>query len=341
MPEKQKISVISFDHWNYDKEIVRALNQKNVVATHINFGKYRYANIFERIGNAFYKVFLNKNPKHFKRQDQIIEKLKNLGKQDQILVLNPDLIDLEYHFEIKKYTNRYIAYLYDSVTRSKMPIEHLLNGIFDEIYSFDTKDVQKYHFIKTNNYIYSEKQEIKINQDIKNQVFNISSFDKRFGTINDIAKKLNEINVSFKFILVNKTIFFKIMNYKIRSFINSKNYPKINSNIQFLSKKISLKALNKEYLTTNIILDLVQGNQTGLSFRVFEALALQKKMITDNSSIKKYSFYNPNNILVIDTNNLNLDISFFNVPYEPIPNEIYHEFTIGSWVDKVFKLSKS
>jgi hypothetical protein len=341
MSEIQKISVISFDHWHYDKEIVRALNQKNVIATHINFGKYRYANIFERIGNTFSKVFLNKNPKHFKRQDQIIEKLENIGKQDQVLVLNPDLIDLEYHFEIKKHTKKYIAYLYDSISRSKMPIEHLLNGIFDEIYSFDSFDVEKYNFIKTNNYIYTEKQEIIPKIEIKMHVVNISSFDKRFENMNNIANKLDDLGIDFKFVFVGRNIHFKVLKYNIKGYLSKFKITSINPKIQFRTKKISLENLNREYLKTNIILDLIQGNQTGLSFRVFESLALQKKMITDNSSIKKYSFYNPNNILVIDTNNLNFDISFFNLPYEPIPNEIYNEFTIGSWVDKVFKLSKS
>ena len=340
MSEKQKISVISFDHWNYDKEIVRALNNKNIIATHINFGKYRYKNLWERIRNTLSKVFLNKNPKHFKRQDQIIEKLKILGKQDQILVLNPDLIDLKYHFEIKKHTNRYIAYLYDSVSRSKMPIEHLLNEIFNEIYSFDSFDVEKYNFIKTNNYIYSKKQEIIPKNEIKMQVLNISSFDKRFEKMNNLAYKLNDLGINFKFVFVGKNINFKVLKYKIKGFLKKFRFSKINSKIQFSSKKLSLENLNREYLATNIILDLVQENQTGLSFRVFEALALQKKMITDNSTIKNYSFYNPNNILVIDKNNLDFDISFFNVPYEPIPEEIYNDYTIESWVDKVFKLTK-
>lgn len=338
MSEKQKICIISFDHWSYDKEIVKALNHKNVIVTHINFGKYKYRNIFERLGNTLCKVFLNKNPKHFKRQNLIIEKLKNLGKQNQILVLNPDLIDLDYHFEIKKYTNRYIAYLYDSITRSKMPIEHLLEGIFDEIYSFDSSDVEKYRFIKTNNYIYTEKQKIKQNHILKTQVLNISSFDKRFETINKIANKLSELNISFKFVLINKTIFFKILNYKFNRIFNSKKYPKINSKIIFQPKRISLENLKKEYLGANIILDLVQENQSGLSFRVFEAMALEKKLITNNQSIKDYDFYNSNNILVVDDKLTNIEKDFFETEYLSLNDKIFDNYTVEKWVERVFEI---
>jgi len=57
-------------------------------------------------------------------------------------------------------------------------------------------------------------------------------------------------------------------------------------------------------------LDLVQGNQTGLSFRVFEAMALQKKLITDNKAIRNYPFYNPNNILILDSKEIILNSDF-------------------------------
>jgi hypothetical protein len=128
----QKIAVISFDHWNYDAHIVTALQKKGIESFHIKIGNFKYKNTWERIQNTFSKVFLGKNPKLKKRQDYILEQLKENGFQNQILVINPELIDLEYHLAIKKYTDKYIAYLYDSVSRC--PVKHLLEGVFDEIF---------------------------------------------------------------------------------------------------------------------------------------------------------------------------------------------------------------
>ncbi len=323
---KKKITLISFDHWNYDNHIIQVLKDKGFEANHINIGKYKHVNLVEKIKNTFSKIFLNKNPKIKKRQDYIIETLNILGIQDQILVINPELIDLNYHLEIKKHTTKYIAYLYDSVARC--PIEHLLTGIFDEIYSFDKEDVKKFNFKKITNYIYLDKKEIPKFKP-KYDVFYLASFDNRLKIINKIEKELNKINVSYLFIIVGK----KTWKKKILSIINFKN-----KTIKFRRKRIKQNEIGKFYEQTAVIFDIVRDNQTGLSFRIFEAMAYQKKIITNNQSIVEYDFYKSNNIFVIDKNITNFEAIFFKTPYEPIPNEIYNKYTIDNWVDTVFEL---
>jgi hypothetical protein len=65
---------------------------------------------------------------------------------------------------------------------------------------------------------------------------------------------------------------------------------------------------------------------------------MNKKLITTNPDIINYDFYNPNNIQVIDGENIRFDAKFFNVPYEPIPEMIYNKYTLSDWVDVVFEL---
>lgn len=326
---QQKISIISFDNWNYDRFLVLALQKKGIEATHIKIGGFKHKNLIVRIQNSLSKFFLNKNPKIKKRQEYILETLEKIGFQDQILVINPELIEVEYHKKIKNFTNKYIAYLYDSMSRC--PAEHLLDGYFDKIFSFDREDSEKYKLDKINNYIYLEKSE-KIVFDTKFKVATVSSFDKRFYLFNKIADKLTEMNQRFDFVFVSRNIWFKILKY------NNKHKEKINKNIKFQSKKVLLNDVNALYNNSLIILDLVQGFQSGLSFRVFESLALQKKIITDNKNIMNYDFYNPNNILVIDKENLQLEQDFFAKPYHPIPNEIYDKYTVNTWIETVFNL---
>ena len=334
MSKQLKISLISFDNWNYDREIVVALKKKNIIATHINIGCYKYKNNFERLKNVFSKIFLKKNLKFKNRQNYILETLTKLGKQDQILVLNPDLIDVECHIEIKKHTDKYIAYLYDSVARSMYPIEHLLDGVFDSIFSFDKEDVEKYNFKKINNYIYFEKQTLLSENKPKYNVVTITSFDKRFPLLNKIANHLSSYNYTFQFITISKNIKFKLLKFRWNNF----NSEKLNPNIIFQSKKIPLAELKKLYDQTNVILDLVQGKQSGLSFRVFEAMGLQKKLITDNKTVMNYDFYNPNNIMIIENENLNFNADFFTAPYQKLSDDIYNQYTIESWIKVVFEL---
>lgn len=329
MSEKLKICIISFDNWHYDNQIIKALERKKIITHHINLGKYKHKNILQRSKNAFYKLFFNKNLKFQKRQEFIIESLTKFGFQDHILVLNPDLIELNFHYKIKQHTKNYMVYLYDSIARSKYPIEHLLEGIFDVIYSFDNDDVLKYNFKKIDNYIYLDKK--KNEQKSTFKVMTVSSFDKRFPLFNKIANQLSEFKFSFEFIFVSKNILYKVLKYKLIT------NDKINGKIKFQSKKVSLEEVKSLYNKSDIILDLVQGYQTGLSFRVFESMALQKKLITNNSNIINFDFYNPNNILVIDSD-INFDSSFFITPYEPIPDAIYKKYTLENWVDTIFEL---
>lgn len=322
----KKIAVISFDHWDYDKHIVSTLQKKGIDAAHIKIGGFRHQNLFQRLTNTFSKVFLNKNPKLKKRQDFILESLSKIGFQDQILVINPELIDLEYHLEIKKSTNKYIAYLYDSVDRC--PVEHLLNGIFDAIFSFDDNDISKYNFKKTNNYIYFDKKPLNLKKP-EYDVFYLASYDKRLDLLNQISKKLNEINKTYLFIVVGKKTWKKSVT---NLFKNS------NKSIIYRRNRIKQEDIGFYYSKTNVILDLVRDNQIGLSFRVFEAMAFQKKLITSNKSIKNYDFYNPNNILIVDKSNLIFESPFFESNYEPLSDDIYRKYTLNSWVENVFDL---
>jgi hypothetical protein len=324
---KQKICLISFDNWNYDKHIVDVLNKKSIEAFHIKIGGFKHKNIWSRISNTFSKVFLGKNPKIQKRQEFILKSLEEKGIQDQILVINPELIDLDCHLKIKSYTKKYITYLYDSVDRC--PVEHLLDGIFDDIYSFDKDDITKYNFKETTNYNYIEKPNLS-SKNIKNQVLYIASFDNRLEIVYKLRELFKKNMISFRFIVVGKkTSLFKLKNMFFKDKIDG---------LELRRKRVEQEDLKKLYTETFAILDIVREKQSGLSFRIFEAMAFQKKVITNNQNVKNYNFYNSNNIWVIENENYKIDNSFFQTEYYPIPDDIYYIYTLDNWVNTVFNL---
>jgi len=323
----QKICIISFDHWDYDQHIVTALQKKGIDSFHIKIGQFKHKNIWARIYNSLSKIFLNKNPKLIKRQDYIIDTLKKLGKQDQILVINPELIDLSYHKQIKEFTKKYKAYLYDSMARCS--ILHLLDGIFDEIYSFDKEDIQNYGFKPTTNYNYIEKIHKSAPSDIKNEVLYVASFDKRISKIIELQAYFERLNKSYQFIIIGK----KTTLYKWKHIFSTQL-----KKIDLRRNRINQNQLHTYYKHTQVVIDLVRINQTGLSFRIFEAMAFEKKVLTNNKTIVEYDFYNPSNILVIDENNLEIPPSFFETSYQSLPDEIYSYYTLSAWVDRIFNL---
>jgi glycosyltransferase involved in cell wall biosynthesis len=324
-----KICVISFDFWGYDQYIVENLRSKNIDAHHIKIGDITHSNFSERATNAVSKIFLNKNLKTEKRQRFVTDSLAQLGHQDQILVMNPDTFDLSTLQEIRKYTDRLITYLYDSLDR--VPVDKEKINLFDKIFSFDIADIQKYGFEKLTNYIYMHNCRSE-NTTPEMDLFYITSYDnKRVEFIKLLTKRLLELQLKFQIIVIGK----KGWKHQLRNaFIKIPE----NLHIIFSIKKIDHKKLPEYYKNSRALLDLTRENQHGLSFRVFEAMALKKKIITDNKSIKIYDFYNPQNILVLNETCSNLDKSFFETPYEKIPEEIYYRYTLNYWVEKVFKL---
>lgn len=316
-----KICVISFDYWNYDQHIVKALQKKGVTASHIDISKfkYEYKSVFEKLKNFLFKVFLNKNIKKIKRQEFIIETLQRLGKQDQILVIRPDLIERKTHQTIKGYTDNYMAYIYDSCKR--FPIDHLLEGVFDRIYSFDREDVKAYNFEHITNYIYLDKQ--PISDQFEFDVFIVMSPDERIHELNVIAKQLDQIGASYKFIVVSR-----------------KRPSHLYEGIEHTSKEIGTNELKTYIQRSRIILDLLRENHNGMSFRIFEALAYQKKIITTNSSVKHYDFYDENNILILEKGKLEINEDFFKTQYEPLDDDIYDKYTVSGFVERVFKLQE-
>jgi hypothetical protein len=316
-----KICLISFDYWNYDHHIVTALEKKGIEAHSIDISKYayKYKNIFQKIENFFNKLFFKKNIKKIKRQQFIIEELSKLGQQDSILVIRPDLIDLDTHNVIKENTKSYIAYIYDSCKR--FPVDHLLDGVFDRIFSFDLEDVKLFGFEHITNFIYLDKQAITSN--FKYDVFIVLSPDKRITQLNAIAAQLENLQINYKFILV------------------SKGKPsELHPGIEHRSNEVKAEELKTYIDNSKVILDLVRKNHNGISFRIFEALAFQKKIITNNTSVKNYSFYNPNNVLVLDPLNIKIDRAFFETDYQPLAQNIYNQFTIDRFTDVVFNLDK-
>ncbi|MFL9834880.1 glycosyltransferase family protein [Chryseobacterium terrae] len=323
-----KICLISFDFWHYDEHIINKLKEKGVEAYHINIGAFTHKNFGARVKNAMSKVFIGKNLKYEKRQNFIIDSLKKIGKQDQILVINPESIEERVHKVIRKYADRNIAYLYDSMSRN--PAQHILH-FFDTVFSFDDEDVKEYGFKKITNYNYlkycpSEEQNPALD------LFYITSYDtQRLQKLNILINQIDDLKINFKTIVAGK----KSWKNKITQFVDSKN---INI-IKFRTKNIPQQSLPKIYKNTKVILDLQRDNQMGLSFRIFEAMALEKKFITDNHTIKNYDFYNPENILILNEDFSNIEKSFFETDYQKLPDEIYYKYTLDNWVNTVFNLS--
>jgi hypothetical protein len=316
------ITLISFDNWGLNKHIATTLEEQGHNVQHIDFNsfKYKYPSLFHRIYNFILKNTLKINLKNLYYGKEIIKKLKeNKQEQDIILTIKGDFIDPKSLLEFKKYTKKSIGFFNDNNYRC--PKIKSVASSFDEAFSFEKEDCQEFNLKFAPNWIYNSESEINSNTNFEYDVFNISSVDKRLPILIRVANELENKKIKFKFIVFDK-----------------KHKP-TTDNISYIDKHMSLPEVNEYINRSNVLLDINRIGQTGLTFRVFESMGLNKKLITTNSDIKNYDFYNPNNILVIDENNPVIPVSFFKNKYEKIPHSILNKYTLEGWIENVIKVS--
>ena len=319
-----RITLISNDTWGYNNNIALELKKKGHIVNHIDFNtfEYKYPNFGYKVYNFFLKAFFKKNLKNIHFGNEINKRLKKNGEiQDVILTIKADFIDPKSILEFKKYTKKSIAFFNDNIHRCpkiKRVIPH-----FEEVYSFEKEDCIKYDlkFMPNWTSIEDESKEISATK-FDFDVFNISSKDNRFKIIAKIAYEL------------------KIKNIKSKIIVYDKKKKSEAPNIEFVSKYLQIDEVNNYIKRSKFLLDIHRKEQNGLTFRVFESIGLNKKLITTNPNIVHYDFYNPNNILIIDAKKITFNPDFFETDYEQIPEEIFKKYTLNHWVETVFDLKK-
>src|SRR5690606_24467824 len=172
------------------------------------------------------------------------------------------------------------------------------------------------------NFNYISNTPLNTNHKPKYLAFAIQSVDKErmliLSKIADVLDSQNQHNYLF--------------------LIKDKPAKNVNKNIVFFSENKSLDEVENLTKDSFILIDIVRENQRGLSFRFFEAMAFQKKIITTNKNILNYDFYNPQNILVINENDVRIPEEFLKTPYIPLSKDLFEKYTLQSWVKNIFKI---
>jgi Zn/Cd-binding protein ZinT len=313
----KKIAIVSTNSFGYINFLVQKLEAiESVDLTFINIDAvpFKYKNKWSRIENFFSKILFNKSLKEINRTTFIKKTIAEKNPFDQILVIRPDLLELEALEFLRANGAEMSCYLFDGIENFKY--QKSILGHFDTVFSYDKSDVAKYGFEFITNYIYDDVIE---NSNTEFSVFTICSYDKRFQFLEKIANQLSKMDVSFRFIVKKD----KVLQHQL---------------IQFSPHYISLEKVKELISKSDVLVDIQKKNQIGLSFRVFEALGFKKKLITNNADIVNYDFYNENNIFVISEDNLEIPKSFFESEYSDVPAEILSQYKLKNWISQVFKV---
>ena len=158
---------------------------------------------------------------------------------------------------------------------------------------------------------------------------NFYVFDK--NDLNLSPKLQHTTNFYFDDIIISnpdvtpKSVFF------VGSYIKNR-IPLIN---KIIAKGFSFKESAQKIQQSEFLLDFHNPIHNGLSFRTFESIGYEKKLITDNVLVKGFEFYNPNNIFIIENENFKRFEEFATTPYEPLAEEIKEKYSFTNWIKQL------
>ena len=223
----------------------------------------------------------------------------------------------------------FIYYTWDSFANNPNVLSLL--HFFDKKLSFDPVDADKFK-LEFRPLFYIDKYKLmeNIEKPKYKMLFLGTAHSDRYTISKDVVdwcKKNNFSSFTYYYMQSKLVYFFKS---KFDSSFKYFHYKKLNF------KPLSIDEIIKYYKDSLIILDINHPNQRGLTMRTFEALGAEKKIITTNKEIMKYSFYSPDNVFVIDRENIELEKAFFKSNFKPINKDILFEMSIIGWIKSVF-----
>lgn len=224
----------------------------------------------------------------------------------------------------------FVLFLWDSIVNCGN-VSNALH-LFDKKYTFDYDDTKKYDLNFQPLFYVQSYADIANYKAYQNDLLFIgTAHTDRYRICKKIEKQCIEfgLNPYFYFFLQSPYVFY-----------HKKIFEEGFSNVQ--KEDISFVSLTHSdtvrlYKKSSVILDIQHTKQTGLTMRTLETLGAGRKIITTNPRIKYYSFYQPENVLIVDRDNPIINKSFFEQDYKPIDKDILYSYSIESWLKNMFE----
>ena len=241
------------------------------------------------------------------------------GSVDYAIIIRPDKLDLKTIKLIQTVANKVVAYQWDGLTRFNKVFQTI--PLFERFFVFDPSDYNHY------------KEQYPNILPCTNFYFNIpeDNSSPNEGEVLYVGVYLKD-RIDSLLRIVNELSKYNNITFNITLFNGRKTPPLTHPHINFSSKGISFSQYLDIMKKAAILLDVKTTEHNGLSFRIFEALKYEKKLITDNKDIKQYDFYHPNNFYVVEDNNFEGFNEFLRSEYTPLAKEIKEKYSFSNWV---------
>lgn len=322
----KKILFLSANFFGYEKAIVSRLQELGVDVDFFN----------ERPSDSVLSkgiIRVNKNF-YFKKIRSYYQKISRETKSnnyDFFLLIKGETIPFSFLEQFRKDHpgTKMIYYSYDAVR--EYPKFLRLYPYFDENFTFEPQDAQQHNLHFRPLFFLEDYQNVKENIDIKYDLVFIGSAHTDRYLIGEKVRKIctsAHLKTRFYYYAQSKVAFQlkRVFDQNLKKF----DVKKLNF------KKLKHWEIANVYAQSRTVLDINKPFQDGLTMRTFETLASGKKLLTTNSDIKNYPFYDAGNMMILDRDQLKVEDDFFKSDFKDIDSETLKMMTLDSWIECLF-----
>jgi hypothetical protein len=252
---------------------------------------------------------------------------------DYIFVVSPETMNEEFLVSLKKINPQIktVLYMWDSIS-NKNNSDKLLS-LFDRTLTFDPNDNVLFPNVGFLPLFFVPVFHESVN------LASIPTYSVSFiGTIHsDRYKLVTSIVNQFRSAKESPYKFFYCPSKFL--YVLKKIFTKEFDRVKI--SEVSFKALSKAEVfdvlsLSNIVIDIEHPTQKGLTMRTVEMLASGRKLVTTNSEVLDYDFYDASNICVVDRTNPKVPKTFIESKYTPVDPVIVNRYSLSSWLDNIF-----
>lgn len=305
-------------HFGIDKMVERELIYQGFDVVNISFfdNVFEYKNLGEWLRIKWGGKKYSKKNVLFKRSQQKIN--RRLGQlentADYALIIRPDAFPKNFIKALRTKADILIAYQWDAMQR--FPKTYGYIDFFDRFFVFDPQDKGMAKTLETSNFYplsYTELANRNTERGTDLYYWGNYSSDR-------------------KAILLSLIRFCEAHNMHYDIHLHRRRFAFFMKDNVVTNEAISFEENLTRSFNSKVLIDLAPPEQYGLSFRVFEALGFQKKLITNNHTITEYDFYHPDNVFIYGKDEMENLKCFLEKPYVPISEEIRQKYSFRNWI---------
>jgi hypothetical protein len=269
------------------------------------------------------KFWAVSDAEHARHLDQIIARAMSNGPFDYVVVIKGELLDAGFVGALRAAQPgaRLISYQWDSMERYPELVAR--QALFDRVLTFDHADHERYpRFLLRPTFFRPE-----IVAAAKQPALTVPEVDfcfvgwlhhDRLSQVETLRRQIRDLGMTGFFYLFTG----------MRTALQQKF---VGRGEDVYWRPLSFARYAEQIAASRIIIDLPHPRQSGLTMRALEAVGTGKKMVTTSRDVALYDFYSPEQFLIVNPEDPQIDPAFLASPVPPLPATLVDSYNLRAW----------